>query len=134
MPGAFVGVPELSSTSGFAGTSTIASPMRPGAGEAKGVVVAEFVVPAMFARAPTPLQEAEERPLMEGATARRGKVGVPGVASVLLPTRFSATPDTLTPRDGCSGGTAAKGWGATTGTDAMSRNSGLRFCRSHRQD
>ncbi len=58
VPGAFVGVPEIFSVTDSAGTSTSASPVRPDVREAKGVVVAELVLPTMSATAPTPLLKA----------------------------------------------------------------------------
>ncbi len=57
-----------------------------------------------------------------------------GVAHMVLTTGFSATPDTPTPMGRCNGGTAARDWGTETGTDAMNRSSGLRFCSRHRRE
>ncbi len=135
VPGVFVGVPEFLLVTGCAGTSTYAPPTRPGATEAKGVDAAATVLPSMSARTPTPLQEAERRPLMEGATAKGKRVGVSGVARVMLPATLGATPDTPTPKEEEYSVEMATGEGGTaTGGDAMGRYRDLRYCRSHRQD
>ncbi len=60
VPGADVGVPERSLATGFARTSTSASPMRSGSGATVSVGVAGVLLPSRYAPTPTPPEEGME--------------------------------------------------------------------------